>query len=80
MRVINTEQLVSVLANLPDNPRIIASGNFATPHTLLAAADTALPHFRLHMLNAQKGIPDRDGITFESAFVGPGMRRSPRLT
>ena len=80
MRVINTEQLVSVLANLPDNPRIIASGNFATPHTLLAAADSVLPHFRLHMLNAQKGIPDRDGITFESAFVGPGMRRSPRLT
>jgi hypothetical protein len=32
------------------------------------------------MLNAQKGIPDREGITFESAFVGPGMRRSPRLS
>ena len=80
MRVINTEQLVSILASLPDNPRIIASGNFATPHTLLAAADKVLPHFRLHMLNAQKGIPDREGITFESAFVGPGMRRSPRLS
>ena len=80
MRVINTEQLVSILANLPENPRIIASGNFATPHTLLAAADTSLPHFKLHMLNAQKGIPDREGITYESAFVGPGMRYSPRLS
>ena len=80
MRVINAEQLVSILANLPENPRIIASGNFATPHTLLAAADKSLPHFKLHMLNAQKGIPDREGITYESAFVGPGMRYSPRLS
>jgi acyl-CoA hydrolase len=79
MRVITTEQLKSVLANLPSNPRIIASGNFATPHTLLAAADEALPEFILHMLNAQPGIPDREGIAYESAFVGPGMRRHSRL-
>jgi acyl-CoA hydrolase len=80
MRVITLEQLGSVLANLPDNPRVIASGNFATPNTLLAVADEVLPLFRLHMLNAQIGIPDREGITYESAFVGPGMRRHPRLT
>ncbi len=79
MRVITVEQLKSVLANLPENPRIIASGNFATPHTLLAAANESLSEFRLHMLNAQPGIPDREGITYESAFVGPGMRRHPRL-
>ena len=79
MRVINTEQLKSVLAHLPDNPRIIASGNFAAPHTLLTAADQTLEKFTLHMLNAQKGIPDREGITYESAFVGHGMRRHPRL-
>ena len=79
MRIINTEQLKSVLANLPSNPRIIASGNFATPNTLLAVANETLPEFRLHMLNAQNGIPDREGITYESAFVGPGMRRHPRL-
>jgi acyl-CoA hydrolase len=79
MRIINAEQLKSVLANLPSNPRIIASGNFATPHTLLSVADEALPEFRLHMLNAQPGIPDREGITYESAFVGAGMRRHPRL-
>lgn len=79
MRVINVEQLKSVLANLPGNPRIIASGNFATPNTLLKAADEVLPEFKLHMLNAQPGIPDREGITYESAFVGHGMRRHPRL-
>ena len=79
MRVINTEQLKSVLAHLPENPRIIASGNFAAPHALLAAADQSIEKFTLHMLNAQKGIPDREGITYESAFVGAGMRRHPRL-
>lgn len=79
MRVITPEQLKSVLANLPDNPRIIASGNFATPHTLLKVADESISTFQLHMLNAQPGIPDREGITYESAFIGPGMRRHPRL-
>ena len=79
MRVITVEQLKSVLANLSENPRIIASGNFATPNTLLKAADENISEFKLHMLNAQPGIPDREGITYESAFVGAGMRRHPRL-
>lgn len=79
MRVITLEQLKSVLANLPGNPRIIASGNFATPNILLKAADENISEFRLHMLNAQPGIPDREGITYETAFVGHGMRRHPRL-
>ena len=79
MRVITAEQLKSVLANLPANPRIIASGNFATPNTLLKVADETIEEFRLHMLNAQPGIPDREGITYETAFVGHGMRRHPRL-
>ena len=80
MRVINLEQLKGILGHLPTNPRIVASGNFATPNVLLAAADTEIGEFRLNMLGAQKGIPDREGITFETSFVGPGMRRSPRLS
>jgi acyl-CoA hydrolase len=79
MRVITPQQLRSILENLPENPRIVASGNFATPKTLLALADEVIPKFRLHMLNAQPGIPDREGVTYESAFVGSGMRRHPRL-
>jgi hypothetical protein len=79
MRIINSDQLKSVLANLPSNPRVIASGNFATPNTLLKVADETLPEFRLHMLNAQTGIPDREGIAYETAFVGHGMRHHPRL-
>ncbi|MCX6428581.1 MAG: 4-hydroxybutyrate CoA-transferase [Actinobacteria bacterium] len=79
MRVITLQQLKSILAGLPDNPRIVASGNFATPKTLLNLANEVVPEFRLHMLNAQPGIPDREGVTYESAFVGAGMRRHPRL-
>ena len=79
MKVVNLEQLKAILGGLAPNPRIVASGNFATPTVLLAAADSELAEFRLNMLGAQHGIPDREGVTFESAFVGPGMRRSPRL-
>ncbi|MDP1711630.1 MAG: acetyl-CoA hydrolase/transferase C-terminal domain-containing protein [Candidatus Nanopelagicaceae bacterium] len=79
MRVVSVEQLKNVLATLPPNPRIVSSGNFATPKTLLSLADECLPEFRLHMLNGQPGIPDREGITYETAFVGAGMRRHPRL-
>jgi acyl-CoA hydrolase len=79
MRVVSIEQLKRVLASLPENPRVVASGNFATPHVLLRAIDDVVPEYRLHMLNAQKGLPDREGVTYETAFVGPGMRRHPRL-
>jgi acyl-CoA hydrolase len=79
MRVVTVEQLSKILEGLPANPRVVASGNFATPKTLLAALDKSVPEFTLHMLGAQVGIPDREGVNYESAFVGPGMRRSPRL-
>lgn len=79
MRIVNLEQLKQILEGLPQNPRVVASGNFASPHTLLGAMDAVVPEFKLHMLNAHPGIPDREGITYESAFVGPGMRRHPRL-
>ena len=80
MRVINQEQLKAILSSYTNNPRIIASGNFAAPKVLLAAADEVIPEFKLHMLNAHDGIPDREGITYETAFVGPAMRRHPRLS
>lgn len=79
MRVISIDQLKSLLSSLPENPRVVASGNFATPHVLLKALDESVPEYRLHMLNAQKGLPDREGVTYETTFVGPGMRHHPRL-
>ena len=80
MRQVTIDQLKQILGDLPANPRIVASGNFATPHTFLAAADEVIAEFRLFMINAHPGIPDRDGVTYESPFVGPGMRRHPRLS
>jgi acyl-CoA hydrolase len=79
VRIIEIEQLKKVLQALPENPRIVVSGNFAPPMTLLGILDSVLPTYRLHMLNAQPGIPDREGVTHETAFVGAGMRKSSRL-
>jgi acyl-CoA hydrolase len=60
-------------------PRIVVSGNHATPSVLMSAIDEAVPEYRLWALNAQAGLPDRPGVTLETCFVGPGMRKSPRL-
>ena len=79
MKRITLEQLKTVMAHLPPNPRIVASGNFAAPHAVLGVLDEQVPEYTLHMLNAQPGIPDREGVTFETCFVGPAMRHSPRL-
>ena len=46
----------------------------------MSAFDNQVPKYRLHMLNAQVGIPNREGVTYESAFIGPGMRNSMQLT
>jgi acyl-CoA hydrolase len=59
---------------------VVVSGNHATPWHTLALVDAALPSYRLWALNGQRGLPDRDGVTLETPFVGPGMRRSPRLS
>lgn len=79
MRVVTVEQLKSALASLPENPRVVASGNFATPTVVLNALDEVVPEYRLHMLNAQKPIPDREGVVYETTFVGPAMRKHDRL-
>ena len=57
MRTITLEQLGSILAGFDANPRVFASGNFATPYTLLNAVDQVLPEYRLHMLNAHGDLP-----------------------
>lgn len=72
--------LAARLADLPAIPRVVVSGNFATPHELVKVLDGALPRYVLNALNAQPGLPDREGVTLETSFVGAGMRRSPRLS
>jgi acyl-CoA hydrolase len=71
--------LRSVLGGLPPQPRIVTSGSFSTPLRLLREVDGLLPTYRLWMVNAQPGIPDREGVELETPFVGTGMRTSPRL-
>lgn len=72
--------LDEVLRSLPANPRIVTSGNHAFPAALIAEIDQRLDQYHLCVLNAPVGIPDRDGVVLETPFVGPGMRRSPRLS
>jgi len=79
MRLVPEAQLGAIFASLPAEPRCVVSGNFATPSTLLHLFDRHIPEYRLHMLHAQPGIPDRPGVVYETAFVGPGMRGHPRL-
>jgi acyl-CoA hydrolase len=80
MRILDDARLASVLESVgADEPRIVASGNHAVPRLLLETADKALPNYRLFQLNAQPGVPVRDGVVHESAFVGPGMRGLPTL-
>jgi acyl-CoA hydrolase len=75
MRVVSAQQLEQALAALPgDEPRVVASGNVATPSALLAALERTVERFRLFMLAAQGSLPAREGVIFETPFVGPGMR------
>jgi len=80
MRIVDEQALIARLASLPDGSRIVAPGNFATPFTMLRIVDQALDTYRLNMLNAQCGIPDRPGVYYETSFVGPGMRGHQRLS
>jgi acyl-CoA hydrolase len=79
MRIIDIEQLAARLPAWPRPPRIVASGNHATPRRLLEAADKAVADYRLFILGAQSGVPRRAGVVHESPFVGPGVRGLPNL-
>jgi acyl-CoA hydrolase len=79
VRTVELDQLERRLAALPGTPRVVVSGNWATPWEAVAAADRALPAYRLWMLNAAPGVPTREGVVAETAFAGPGMRHHPAL-
>ncbi|MFB9311745.1 acetyl-CoA hydrolase/transferase C-terminal domain-containing protein [Nocardioides plantarum] len=72
--------LTTALRRLPPDPRVLVSGNHATPWHTLSLVDAALDSYRLWALNGQRGLPDRAGVVLETSFVGPGMRGSPRLS
>jgi acyl-CoA hydrolase len=72
--------LTDLCRSLPANPRVVVSGNHAVPFHTLKLVDAALDEYRLWVLNAPVGVPDREGVTFETPFVGVGMRGSARLS
>ena len=75
MRVVSEAELEQALRALPGpEPRVVASGNLATPRTLLDSLDAAVERYRLFMLAAQAPLPEREGVILETPFVGPGMR------
>ncbi len=80
MRVVSTQQLEERLRalELPE-PRVVASGNLATPRVLLDSLERSLERYRLFMLAAQAPLPRRDGVILETPFVGPGMRDAGEL-
>ncbi|MFP5219458.1 MAG: acetyl-CoA hydrolase/transferase family protein [Actinomycetes bacterium] len=83
MRTLTASALATALAGMPpagaDGPRVVVAGNHAVPWQALKVLDDALPSYRLFVLNAPRGLPDRDGVVYETPFVGAGMRDSPRL-
>lgn len=72
--------LPAALAQLPEDPRVVVPGNHATPWHVLGLVDAVVDRYRLWALNGQRGLPDRDGVTLETSFVGPGQRGSERLS
>ena len=80
MRTWRFDEVVRRLAGLEGGePRIVISGNLATPFTLVRALTEALERCRVFQLNAQYDFSAHRGIIGETPFVGPGMRHDPML-
>jgi hypothetical protein len=47
MRIVSEAELTAVLSRVAGLPRVVVSGNFATPVTALAVVDKALAEYRL---------------------------------
>jgi acyl-CoA hydrolase len=80
MRVVTQREVGERLEALsPQQPRIVVSGNFATPFELVKCAAERIAVLRFFVLNPQDGWPRRDGIITETPFVGPGVRTDEDL-
>jgi acyl-CoA hydrolase len=79
VRTVPIAEFQSRLRALPGSPRVVVSGNMSIPWQAVQAVDESLPSYVLHALNAPPGLPEREGVTVETCFVGSGMRRHPHL-
>ena len=80
MRTLSVEELGHHFASVPGKPRVVVSGNSAVPWPAVRALDENKDTYTIHVLNAPPGIPDREGVTAETCFVGSGMRRHRDLS
>ncbi len=75
MKIVSVEELATVLGGIAvDEPRVVISGNLATPASLLSLLDANVESYRLFCLNAHLSLPLRRGVTHETPFVGPALR------
>ena len=59
--------LARALSGLPDDPRVVVTGNHATPWHVLKLVDEELDSYRLWALNGQRGLPEEE--FFADAFT-----------
>lgn len=78
-QTISPDQLAGVLGRLPENPRVVVSGNFCTPWSTLKAFSEANEQFILNQLHSPNGVVMHEGVTPEASFVGPGLRKFDNL-
>jgi acyl-CoA hydrolase len=62
-----------------DEPRVVLSGNAATPRTLVKALTSARESCRVFQLNSHYDFAQHPTVVCETPFVGPGMRKDPML-
>jgi acyl-CoA hydrolase len=80
MRMVTEGEIAERLRALPgSDPRVVVSGNFATPWQLVRLLEATLPRCRAFVMNPQAGWPVREGFVTETPFVGPGVRNDPWL-
>ncbi len=76
MNIISPDRMKLFLEARPiDDPRIVVSGNFATPWELLGLVTDTVERMRLFALNPQPGWPLREGIVTETPLMGAGGRQ-----
>ena len=75
MKMVSEAEVAERLRALPGpDPRVVVSGNFATPWQLVRLLDATLARCRAFVMNPQAGWPVREGFVTETPFVGPGVR------
>ncbi len=80
MQTVNASAIEAAFRALPDHPRVVAAGNHSVPWEMVRLLDEQVERYVLNMLNGPPGLPDREGVTLETSFVGAGQRRRSGLS